>query len=183
MNPEIFFTADPHLLDDGMAIIYGFDDANHLLETYRANWNSVVKNGDVVYVIGDFVITGLSKKRSKEIDETLSGFKGNIHLIKGNHDSQAIFDSKRILSISTRKHKIIKGQRIIMDHYPMYSWQFKSVGALMLHGHTHGSLQYKPEETNIMDVGVANWNFTPITYDQIVQKLKQKGSYKEPIRN
>ena len=45
------------------------------------NWNSVVKDEDTVYVLGDFCLGG-----KEAIKELCSQLKGHKILIKGNHD-------------------------------------------------------------------------------------------------
>ena len=54
-------------------------------EAIIANWNSVVQEDDVVFVLGDLGFCGIEKLRL-----LISQLKGNIFLIQGNHDSDKV---------------------------------------------------------------------------------------------
>lgn len=128
-------------------------------------WNNTVAKGDRVYHLGDF---GLAP--AKYLIDILKKLNGQIHLIKGNHD-RLTSDMKRLF-ISLNKIKEIKikdeetniQQRIVMCHYPMYSWNAREHGSWMLHGHCHGGANQKYGR---LDVGVDCNDFSPISYNEI----------------
>lgn len=134
-------------------------------------WNSVVKPGDCVYHLGDAVITGYSKKHGHVVDDILSQLNGNKILIPGNHDSPAVLNSKYWSGVYRLHHININGQRIIMCHYPMRSWQFKAHGSWQLFGHCHGNMKV-PDNEYTADVGVDCWDFYPVSFEQLQDKFK-----------
>ena len=111
-------------------------------------WNSVVKDTDDVYHLGDFGFGGLAVLTS--IFEALRGHK---HLIIGNHDEK----NNRVFKLPWKTQADLvtlreEGIRAVACHYPMETWKNAHRGYLMLHGHSHGSLQRKLAHR--YDVGV-----------------------------
>lgn len=110
------------------------------------SWNSVVRNGDEIYLVGDFSF-------EKDPSSTFSRLHGTKHLIRGNHDAKR----KAVLDLpwaSVSDIAVIKenGVRVMACHYPMESWDQAHRGTLHAHGHCHGSL--KREMAHRFDVGV-----------------------------
>jgi len=129
-----------------------------------------VKRGDVVYHLGDFYITGFKKEFVKDVDNMISRLNGNIHLIIGNHDNSPVLSAKGFRSKKIRRCVTVEGQRIILDHYSLRSWQFKSDGAWMLFGHSHGALEV-PATQPTCDVGVqANGGF-PVAFEDLKKRF------------
>ena len=52
-------------------------------KTLIKNWNNIVRDKDIVYFLGDFVLSKNKAKKAKELMELLNG---EIIFIKGNHD-------------------------------------------------------------------------------------------------
>ena len=104
------------------------------------NWNSVVKQTDNVYILGDF--SWLYGRETKEIIEKLNGQK---FLIKGNHDRwskdgackklfQGIYDIKQIED---------NGRQVILSHFPIMMWSGQHRGVIHLYGHVHMTDEWK----------------------------------------
>mgnify|MGYP000882271827 CR=1 FL=1 len=75
------------------------------------------------------------------------------HLIAGNHDHQ----NAKVLRLSWESVKDLatvreNGMVAVVCHYPLETWNRAHSGALMLHGHSHGSL--KRIAPHRFDVGV-----------------------------
>lgn len=147
-----------------------FSTTEEMDEYLIDKWNSVVKKGDIVYHLGDFQITGYSKKHQQLVSKTLKKLNGNKILITGNHDSPAVLSAPEWSKIYRLHHINVNGQRIIMCHYPMRSWQFRSHGSWMLYGHVHGNLP-GPDGQYTCDVGVDVWNYTPVSFEQLKEKF------------
>lgn len=174
----IYFIADTHFCHSGSLkwtdckYKRKFNSIEEANEVMISNWNSVVKDIDEVYFLGDFAYK-CSKNKAESIFWRLNGKK---HLIKGNHDYkiaakfencwESISDIKQIDYINP-----LNGckKEIILCHYPMISWKHKEKGSIHLHGHTHGSIQDLNEKTNRYDVGVEVSNYTPISIEQIIK--------------
>jgi calcineurin-like phosphoesterase family protein len=188
-SPEIFWVSDTHFYH-GNIINYckrpftipgKFNDRGIpepdielMNSTMLNNWNAKIKPHDIVYFLGDFAFS--AKPKVKELLEQLNG---NIHLIKGNHDAPLnglhnYFTSVHdMLTISVPDSDAAGGiQFIQMCHYPLLSWDKMYYHSWHLHGHTHGNLKFDSKFRRV-DVGVDNWNFSPVSYSEIKQFLKK----------
>lgn len=136
---------------------------NHIIQ----QWNNTVTDQDIIYHLGDFCF---NNKWQYYIDR----LNGNKHFILGNHDYQ---DMKALTGVNWYgDYKELKqdGHHFILCHYPFKVWNKKHYGSINLHGHTHGSLPYA---TNQLDVGVDCFNYTPISLDKAIDRLKQVKMY------
>ena len=179
---KTFFTSDTHF---GHANIIRycnrpFVNVRDMDESMIENWNAVVGKDDRVYHLGDF---GFFREpdQMRSIVERLSG---HIALILGNHDRR-ILDLLRRAGLEPRfsvmPDKIINldvltetepddflvQRPLVLSHYPQACWEDEEMGAFMLHGHTHGTISPIPGR---WDVGVDCWNFTPVTFDEILKR-------------
>jgi calcineurin-like phosphoesterase family protein len=129
-------------------------------------WNSTVKPGDLVYHLGDFAITGYSKKYIPSVEKLLKKLHGNKILIRGNHDATPVLKAKGWQQVYDIHQINIDDQRIVMCHYAMRTWHFKSQGSIHLYGHSHGKL---PSLDKSMDVGVDAMGYKPIKLERILE--------------
>jgi len=186
---NIFFISDLHfchkkILDFDKRPFPNIDDMNECLIN---NWNSVVKDGDIVYFLGDFSFSGTAIR--KEIADSLNG---TIYFILGNHDSyKNILKTNRfedIISYGTeiyvKDESIVDTERnggfqmIVLSHYPIIVWNKCHVGSWMLHAHTHGSLYATQKDIlyrrKIEDVGCNVINYTPKSYVEIREIMNNR---------
>jgi len=56
----------------------------------------------------------------------------------------------------------------VLSHYSMRSWNGMRRGAVQLYGHSHGRL---PGTNQCVDVGVDVWDFRPVSFPEIRQRL------------
>lgn len=82
----VWYTSDTHFYHENIIKYCGrpFKDVNQMNEIIIRNWNERIQPNDLVYHLGDF---GLFSK-GREPQDILNRLNGNIHLIKGNHDSK-----------------------------------------------------------------------------------------------
>lgn len=162
--PRIWFTADQHFGHDHILELSKrpFKDANDMYEGMIRNWNSVVKDSDEIWVLGDF-----SLKHFKKWDERLQGIK---HYIKGSHDD--IPASYGAVKMEILRHLPLPGLEknfsLTLCHYAMRSWDKSHYGTWHLYGHHHGML---PPYGLSFDVGVDCWDYTPILLEQVAEKM------------
>ena len=115
-------------------------------------WNERVSPEDVVFHLGDFVIMG----KHKHFEERLNG---KIIWIKGNHDKKSIIEDMIIEYGGHHWHLVHKPE----DASHEYN----------LVGHVHEKWKVKKEEGKIMvNVGVDQWEFQPISLKQILEVVK-----------
>ena len=167
----VWFTADTHFSHDNIIKYCSrpFKNVKEMNTKIIENWNSVVGEHDTVYHLGDFVFT----KFETEIQMLTKHLKGHIHLMLGNHDHllrhhKHLWNYFASVSDSYKEIKYAK-QSMTLCHYALRVWNKSHYGAWNLYGHSHGTLEGLK---NQMDVGVDCNNFTPISFDQIREKLK-----------
>ena len=160
---SIFLTSDLHFGHRNIIRLgkgRPFDNINEHDEALIKNWNSVVKPGDSVYVIGDFSI----ETTLETIEKPLRRLNGAKHLILGNHDRKRIHTQLKNMNLwqSIREYETIKfvakdGQKVFvrMMHFPILEFD----GAFKNH---------RPNEKYIHAYGhIHNAN----NYDDIYKKL------------
>ena len=88
-----------------------------------------------------------------------------VYKTPGNHDRDGLYfgSQARLYDCFTQMSDIIdmrvrwndKPYRFTFCHYPMVEWNHKFRGSLMVHGHTHGSIDTRDAESTdlIVDVG------------------------------
>jgi len=130
-----------------------FDSIQEHDEALIENWNSVVKPGDLVYVLGDLSI----ETTIDEIRKPLSRLNGAKHLILGNHDRKKIHLQLRDENLwqSVREYGSIKfdaadGTKVFirMMHFPILEFDgaFKNYRCkekyIHCYGHIHNANDY-----------------------------------------
>ena len=111
-------------------------------------WNDTVALCDQVYCLGDLFFGSNS-----QAENVFRRLKGQIFLIRGNHDNW--LDNKKLHNyfewIGDYKTIKIDKQKIVMFHYPIWEWQDMHKGAYHLFGHVHGN---SVVPGRAMDVGI-----------------------------
>lgn len=133
-----------------------FSSINEMDEALISCWNAVVKPNDIIYHLGDFTL-------KKYADEYLDQLNGKILFIPGSHDywlkKVDLNKYKGKLEILPQLYSIkLFGERIVLCHYPLASWEASFHGSLHFHGHSHGNMDQIP---NRFDVGVDCNDFYP----------------------
>lgn len=166
----VFFTSDTHFNHQNILLFRKqFATVDEMNELMIQRWNAMVGRGDVVYHLGDFALGKPSEARV--IADRLHG---NIMLVRGNHERVAEHRLVRDRFVWIKDyHKLkVADQKIYMCHYAFRTWNCMYHGSWNLHGHSHGSL---PETENRQcDMGVDCWDFTPVSYEQLMAKMATK---------
>jgi calcineurin-like phosphoesterase family protein len=164
---SIWFTSDHHF---GHARIIElakrpFAHVDEMDEIMAQRWNDRVKDGDLVYHLGDFAFADHSLY--------LRRLRGQKHLNPGNHDH-----SNRIkpavkqnlwATVTPLNHVKVGDINVVLCHYGLRVWNKSHHGAMHFYGHSHGNL---PGDSQSCDVGVDCWGFRPVSLDEIVERLK-----------
>lgn len=185
--PNVFLTSDTHF---GHVNICNFtnydgspvrpwDSVEEMDEEMVKRWNDTVGPKDKVYHLGDVVIN----RKSLQILDRLNGDKV---LIKGNHDIFPLKDYVKYFR-DIRAYHVMNG--FILSHIPVHKDSIARFGA-NIHGHTHGNRVRKLRGVNVKTgellysdvidpdyfcVCVEQTNFTPILFEDVVQKIKDQG--------
>lgn len=174
----IFFTADEHY---GHANIIShcnrpFENIYEMSDVLIERHNSAVKDGDLVYHLGDMFWRTLPLKEALNIRHRLNG---NHYYILGNHEE--MLEKHPVLRdtfvwVKTRERiKPIGGPRsgIVLDHFAGRVWDKQHKGSWQLYGHSHGEL--KEDDSFSLDVGVDANNFYPVSIDDVRDRMIAKG--------
>lgn len=140
-----YYISDCHFFSPGMndhMDCRGFENTEAMNEYMIQQWNSRVRHGDEIVVLGDFSIA-----RGKETNEILRRLKGKKYLVIGNHDKflkDKDFDSSLFKWIRPYAELNDNKRRVVLSHYPImcYNGQYRlteedNPKAYMLYGHVH----------------------------------------------
>lgn len=133
-------------------------------------WNSRVKDKDLVYILGDITLS----VNINYIKNILSQLKGRKILITGNHDYFAEKGQLRQYFEHVTPYMKIHpdGQRIILCHYPLYSWDGMDHGTIHFYGHVHSNPKCQLRKQNAYNVGADLHDWYPVTFDEIVKGIR-----------
>ena len=144
-----------------------------------ARWNAIVNKKADVYHVGDFAMFKAVKggeDRMKAYRRLRMRLNGKIHLVLGNHDkmSQEVYNCFSAVYDGIKDIKV-DGIKVTLCHYPMRSWNCSFHGSWHLFGHVHGRLENVNTGMSF-DVGVdvPEWNYTPVPWDKIKEKMELK---------
>ncbi len=138
------------------------------------NWNARVKPDDYIFHIGDFCYSD-----TKKFNQYFHNLNGHIIFIQGNHDHNNGVNTP-ILDITIHHD----GQNFLLIHKPQDIGYF---GGLVLCGHVHANWKFdrryeelkKNNFTDFCNVGVDEWNYYPITINEILDEYT-KWKVKQP---
>lgn len=179
---ESFFIADPHLGHKNIVLgTSEWEDKSacrqfETLEQHDSllldNINKTVGQKDRLYILGDFVFGGKDNipiYRDRIVCE-------DVILIRGNHDlhmykNSVVFHKGKYINVNTLFSNVydmldlkIGKTKIVLCHYPIYSWHRFSKGALHLYGHVHKELNYNKQA---ICVSAECINMTPVSLNNI----------------
>jgi calcineurin-like phosphoesterase family protein len=128
-----------------------------------SRWNSIVRENDDVYYLGDFSLGNWATAWSY-----MKKLKGRIKFIEGNHDRwfSKLPPHQKLPPIYELN---FNKQLFVLSHYPLREWRKSYYGSYHCFGHTHGNLA---PLGNSVDVGVDNWDFYPVCIEQILEDKK-----------
>jgi calcineurin-like phosphoesterase family protein len=166
---EKWFISDTHFFHDNIIRFCSrpFASAAEMNEKMIDNWNGLVKDGDLVYHLGD-VACGYSSFSDKEFSTLLSRLKGRKRLIVGNHDPLKNDSIHRFFE----KIELWKGfheHNFTASHMPLKQGHFRD-GEFNVHGHVHNnSLQ----DAHYLNLSVEVRDYAPVHLDTICAEIKK----------
>lgn len=169
MVHEKFFISDTHFFHANILKFTGdddkrirpFDSLEEMHEFMIEKWNSVVKDNDYVYHLGDVTF-----QYHGAFNNLMSRLKGQKRLIVGNHDK--IWNPS--LQMHFQKVDLWKGFKegnFTASHFPLRLESLRD-GAFNVHGHIH---QRMMEDPHYINVSVEVRDYTPVHYDQILDEI------------
>ncbi len=163
-----------------------FSSIEEMDQQLIVNWNNTVGDKDHIFHLGDFAFC--NPKTAIEIRKQL---KGQIYLVKGNHDKTAERLKKYFQWIKDYYELKVKDdraihsggkQKIILFHYALRTWNNSHHSSLHAWGHSHSNLADDPHARS-MDVGVDNTakrlggkpeDYRPISYEEFRTEVMKK---------
>ena len=135
-----------------------FKDINDMNQTIINEINSVVKNNDTLYHLGDISLGG----KPADVLELLRVINGQLIIVKGNHDNSKLLKylEKNNYKLPNGRDKFIihqvgtiikrNGNVYYLTHYPMNVGENRD-NLRTIHGHIH---EYPSPYVNGLNVGV-----------------------------
>jgi calcineurin-like phosphoesterase family protein len=171
---RIYFVGDTHLGDDVIIKLENrpFASAKEQTDTIIKNWNTLVGDDDIVYVVGDFIHIGCDDYHIQKVKE----LKGKKYLIRGNHDTETDdFYINKCGFAKVYEHPIIIENFWILSHEPMYINKYFPYANIF--GHVHGNPSYATFSSRHHCVCVERIAYFPIPFD-IVKATIAEEDYK-----
>lgn len=170
-----YYTSDLHLGHENIIAHCSrpFSDAEEMDRTIITNWNSIIKDNDDVYILGDIAF----RLTDHDSIPKIKSLKGRKHLIVGNHDVKNLKDARfRECFVSVDSYLEIKenGRKIVLFHYPIAEWNGYYHGAYHIYGHIHNNpvecCGYMDALPNAFNAGTDLHNFFPVTLDELISE-------------
>ena len=148
-----------------------FENINEMDKVMIQQWNSVVKDEDDVYILGDFCF-----KSVKQPMWYIKQLKGKKHLIVGNHDNRLLKDEvamKDIVSVNTILQVNDGEHTCILCHYPLAEWNHYHRGAWHIYGHIHNkkdkSYEFMRTQERALNAGCMINGYIPVKIEQLIE--------------
>lgn len=173
-----WFTSDWHLWHDNI-IKYSkrpFKNVEEMNDAIINTFYSKVKNGDILYFVGDFAFS--NKSKIEKITETIRELTeyATIHFILGNHDYvlREVFE-KYCASVSPLKVVKIDDHKISLCHFPMHSFSGSHHNQWHVYGHHHRNTNNEIAGKRYNVTLDAN-NYQIISFDELKQIMNSRGN-------
>jgi calcineurin-like phosphoesterase family protein len=170
---SFFYTADLHI--NHVNIIKYCKRPFFSVEQMNAalvdNWNAVVTDADTVMHAGDLVFASNTAKAASKVETLLHRLHGHIVLIPGSHDQvlMRLSPSPKYEIMSPIIVTTLRGNRIVICHYPMRRWPYSHYGSYHMFGHTHNGLA---GEGRSWDIGVDGHEYHPWSEAEVLAKME-----------
>ena len=177
---RIFLTSDWHFGHDREFIWKprGFNSVHEMNQALIERHNAVVQPDDDVYCLGDCMLGN---------NEVGLGFikqlKGNIHIIRGNHDTDVRMDLYpicwNVVEVCEAKYLRYNGINFFLCHYPTITSNLEKSANIKehlvnLYGHTHQQTNFYNGMPFCYHVGVDSHGCVPIELDSIILNIKNE---------
>lgn len=137
-----------------------FDSIEEMDAEIIKRFNSVVSKDDITIHAGDFTL-----KNKQVAYDYLQKLNGDHLCLQGSHDRWLPKAAPYIWQ------KTIENQFLVVCHYSMHTWHRSHYNSFQLYGHSHGKLAPEGKQH---DIGVDNNNFYPVSFDKIVEIMKDR---------
>lgn len=172
----IYIISDPHFFHDRDFIWgnRGFNNVREMDETIMRNWNSIISTDDDVYMLGDFFVGTMNEDI---IRENIMWLNGDIHVIKGNHDTKSkvkIYESTpNVIEVLDIKMLNYKGYRFYLTHKKISDKNRPKGIFYNIHGHTHFKNKFENGYPYDYNASLDATDMKPISLDEIISDIEE----------
>ena len=155
---------------DGLPIRPEFDNINQMNEYIAERWNSVVKDGDIIYHLGD-VFFG----EKDEFQQFFNKLNGSKRLIVGNHDNIKYLAKGNFFK-KIQMWRMFPEFNLLFTHLPAHPSSLRRgapddpTAKVMtnIHGHIHQNLSPEGPYFNVSVEALTD--YTPIHIDEVLAR-------------
>lgn len=168
-QPRIFVVSDLHLNHKNI-IQYSrpqYSSVEEMNEDIVNKWNSVVRNDDIVYNLGDIYLGNKTVAKS-----LLQRLNGRHRVIKGNHDSYKDLVKLNIFERVYDKPILIDGY-VILSHEPIDYLNVHSP-FVNIYGHLHDDATIQTYTPFSACVSIERINMTPIRLKTVYKMIEKQ---------
>lgn len=169
---NIWIVSDTHFghanilkfVDDNGSLIRGsvFSSVEEMNEHMIDRWNSVVKDGDKIYHLGD-----VSFGQGHQV---LSRLKGHKRLILGNHDNGKDQNLQKHFS-KIQVWRMFPEFNMLLTHVPVHPCSLEHQVRWNVHGHLH---QHLVDDSRYFNASVEQLSYTPVHIEDIKAKMQAR---------
>lgn len=176
---DIYFCSDFHFCHN-KDFIYkerGFSSIEEMNEVIIQRYNSLVREEDLVFILGDLMLN--DNKKGIELCKRLHGQK---KIIYGNHDTttrQGLYEQFSLRGEYAYLLKFSKKKSFYLSHYPTMTGNFQEkYTPWCLHGHTHSKSTFEFDDHKCYNIGMDAHNCYPVHIDKILHDIEiERGFY------
>lgn len=176
---KIYLTSDLHFGHE-REFLYGprnFASIQEHDEAVITRWNEVIQEEDEVYVLGDLMLND-----NEHGLKCLRQLNGRLHLVRGNHDTDArwklydelenVVEKENVITFKYRKY------HFYLSHFPTLTANLEKESlhqcTLNLFGHTHDKRHFFEDRPYMYNVSLDAHNCVPVLLDDIIEEMKAK---------
>lgn len=172
MSNRVFVISDTHFGHEAVLrfepSFRPFSSIQEHDEALVERWNSVVRQGDTVWHLGDVYFGG------KDNHYILARLNGRKHLVMGNHDAYPLDCYSKYF---TRIFGAASLRNCILTHVPVHPSQLEFRFKYNIHGHMHSHIIGDPRYIN---VSAEQTDLTPVLLDELLENTIGRGPW--PLR-
>lgn len=162
-------------------------------ETIIKNFNSVVSENDLTYVLGDLCLGGGGREVLEKNKQLIERLNGKIYVIRGNHDSDSRLDMyltcSNILAWYDATSFTYKKYHFFLSHFPalVSNWGENDKPlkqrTINLCGHSHTQDRWTDwDKSPIYHCELDAHNNYPILLDDALQEMREKYRLDETVK-
>ena len=150
----------------------GFSSWEEHAEQIIKNYNSVVKDEDEVYILGDCML-----KNDEFGIECLKQLKGHKRLAIGNHDTNVRIGNyllEKIFEDIEYGYRLRHGKSSLwLQHYPSMMGNYKEKHPIIcLAGHTHSPNKFQNMEFGTYNIALDAHKCYPVSLETVIEDIK-----------